>query len=124
MLNTHRTELRSNNCPIEELWLIQSIFKNQGQVFSIEENVHRKHSEFILNFFNTILKFFSQQYVSFTILHNSQWKWENMSIWQSTLLHCTLLTLSMRPKHYVNSRSWGNSVPKAIKELSTNLEII
>lgn len=43
---------------MEELQLIQNVFKNQGQVFSIEENVHRKHSKFILTFFNTILKFF------------------------------------------------------------------
>lgn len=42
---------------MEELQWIQNVFKNQEQVFSIEENVHRKHSEFI-NFFNTILKFF------------------------------------------------------------------
>lgn len=49
------------------------------------------------------------------------WKHVNLAI---TLLHCTLLTLCMRPTHYFSSRGWGNSVPKAIKALSTNLEII
>lgn len=39
--------------------------QGQGQVVSIEEeNVHRKHFEFILNFFNTILKFFFRGSIS------------------------------------------------------------
>lgn len=49
------------------------------------------------------------------------WKHVNLAI---TLVHCTLLTLCMRLTHYFSSRGWGNSVPKAIKALSTNLEII
>lgn len=63
MLNTHRTESRSNNCPVEELEVTQC-FKNQGQVFSIaEKNVHRKYSKSILNFFHIILKLFLEDII-------------------------------------------------------------
>lgn len=51
--------------------------EGQGQVVSIEEeNVHRKHFEFILNFFNTTLKLFFRGYISlqFYIIHNENVK--------------------------------------------------